>query len=1763
MNKKNKVLLLLFVLIINGIILMSSNLYNEYEKSENYKEIDGLGDFPFIELKTSEYSSRRQGYGENINITLHQSFLNTTIISFKDLNKDNTFSEPCPTISNFNSSFINILIEDIRANNISLIVQNNVDNGEIDCNTPRLTSFSVNSNCYITNASINIKRTTSPTGNIYLYRSSWNSSLGRNEPTGTPTTVGMISPTSNGWLDIDLVDTFLNNSITDNNTWFFGVVRTSAGGTIQWRYTDDTITNNNSYAYYSNGGWTYEARDYLLEIGLAPINATPFPQDIGLKINNTPVINFGMASGNWISTEELQSSSGFLNFTLTSDWDSLSLNITKVQINYTKTDLQASSSFNTFKGDSEITWNVSRSNGLNFFDRRINNYKTINFTIPIKWNNINVFNNSLNKTNDILIRNLNNRYKDVQIFNAGNGSFWFLIAKSANLLKSIDVYENLNPTDTVNYSSIVHFNATFFTKIAQNDGVINLSVYSPVAINDFINFTMLISSFGPASEISLGEWDVSNNITQHGLFRVQIFWNNDTDAGFLEKNITIFGDTDITLIKPIQYESFNSDQIFNITVYFHDNGVNKSVDGTLWYNINGEIWQYTTKNNGTSGYYNITIDCSKLFPYGPQIVSISLNQTFYHNSSLDYNFSVIGLSELKLISPVQKSFFTPDQIFNITVYYNDTTNDQPINGTMWYSINGGMWQSISNNNGTTGYYNITIDCSTFSPYGPQSVSISLNQTYYQNQTLIYQFSIGGFSELILIKPSQNATFYANQTFDVIVYYNDTTNDQPINGTMWYSINGGPWQSTSNNNGTAGYYNITIDCSTFSPYGPQSLTISLNQTYYQNKTLDYQFSVIGFSELLLIKPSQNTLFNSDQIFNITVYYNDTLNNQPINGTMWYSINKGPWHSTTNNNGTTGYYNITIDCSTFSPYGPQSILISGNHTYYQNQTLDFNFIIYGISGLKLITPSQNQLFNTDQSCHIVVYFNDTIKNQPINGTMWYSINGGIWQSTTNNNGTAGYYNITLDCSTFSPYGPQSVLISLNQTYYNNNTLNYAFRVLGLTDLSITNLNQFINSISDEYFNITVYFYDFNNGIGIVGANISYNINGTVYNYIYEIGNGYYNITINNWQVCNDIGFGLIDITIDANQPLYYNQTLVFHYYLYNATSQLIDLDTLHVVRSQNATFTVFYLGKDLSPIQGAQLQIMSINPDFSYTWSDNGDGSYSLELETINVLGLGSNPYIIIFNLSYSFNQTQIYSVNLYIWNRTSFLVNGLTQLNYSYYHNMEPWLIYYGEDVTFNISYFDIDYKNKLILGGWGNFTLFNSTKSWNSVLLYTDLNGYYQFTLDTNKLFTGIYYVKVQLNSTYFNSTIGVFQFEIIPCNVSYNIIALNQYGGTINLNSTIYEAYFGDNISIYLNFVNYFSNDPIIGGFGILSFNFQNYYYFDIDRDGIYLWEINTSQLIIGRYSFTINFINKNYQNFSFEIVFDINKFNININIIEQPVEVAPGDSFNISFNITNNFIGNPINNLNISILVDFGVYSWSSYNITSFNGKIIFKINVPLNATRLNITILFLGDNAFNANEVSFSIDLNIENNGNGSLTNHSIFIVLLISLIIGTIIGTGLFVIYKKKRISSPKSIAGEDLKTLSPIEAEEEFKDSIQEELIIRKSIETTKEIDKILKKGVLVKNKFMILNLDNLKDKIESKMQPSIDKKDVISELVESKVALEQIDDVFLIDQIELETLKGSIRKLNKEGLDLLKKGEIKDSLEKFKKIRELLREYFE
>ncbi|MFX1302439.1 MAG: hypothetical protein ACFE9X_03685, partial [Promethearchaeota archaeon] len=602
-NKLIKIEKLIILGLILGLSFISINIFNHL----NVK-LDNNNQYLRENLKSADYSSGVEGSGEDINITLHQSYLNNSFnkaLNTSDSN-NNKFLLPCPTDIMFNSSYVNITVDNIYAPNKTITIEDQLASFQSIDYQVAATSFEVHVKSYLVNLSTYVYIDDNENNKCDLVARVLNSTWvnGINEPDDDIAIIcsgGQMSFAHfEGWLN-NYSDFFnpilLDPSKTANDTFYIELRDNGLDSDgMLWRMgVDNPPTNpDDSLSYELLGvNWTlikigsYTTYDLNLKVELSPVENIPKPEDIGLKINNTAVIgdNNIPGFGYWNSTQNYSSSTGQLEFEITADWWDVSCDITKVQINYTKTDLKASSSFRVLGSEQDDLWNVSRTGGLNYFDPRLSDYKT-NFTIPSSWNNINVFNGSINKTDDCIIHSDKNGYKIIEVNNAGNGTYWHLTATSENLLESIDTYIDTNPVDVLNYTDIVHFNASFKEKIAQGNGIINLSVYSPAALNDKLNFTSTNSTFESGSEFYLGKWDISDTITGYGEFRVQVFWNNDTAAGFIEKTLTIMGQTELNLITPEQEAIFRSDKTFNIIVYYEDINLNTAINGaTIDYNI--------------------------------------------------------------------------------------------------------------------------------------------------------------------------------------------------------------------------------------------------------------------------------------------------------------------------------------------------------------------------------------------------------------------------------------------------------------------------------------------------------------------------------------------------------------------------------------------------------------------------------------------------------------------------------------------------------------------------------------------------------------------------------------------------------------------------------------------------------------------------------------------------------------------------------------------------------------------------------------------------------------------------------------------------------------------------------------------------------------------------------------------------------------------------------------------------------------------------
>ncbi|MBY9009966.1 MAG: hypothetical protein KGD74_08895, partial [Candidatus Lokiarchaeota archaeon] len=721
-NSKKKLLILL--LLSFGMILTNLGLplFNSLFLDKGYEEgnIIDFGD-QYILPKTSDSIPSSNGVGDKVNITLHQSILNTSTISFSNLDNANIFQEPAPKFQGYNTSNINIDVDDINAPNKTILYEDATSARVIDAVNTHYISFKARGVGYIENISIYLNRTAPLLTrlSISLYNSELDGSIPKpfNLVYALPIVdLSVITGNSPHWHNMTNIGSLFNCSETYNDTFYLNIEEIGAGVDIEIYGELTTIGGdgvNDNYVL-DNGENEFNIAgskvDAAVEIDFVPLNNTPKPSQIGLEINNKSVSDVSFQKGKYLMTESiLKDLSGTIDFNVSADWWDVSCNITRVQINYTKTDLKVDSSFEVLGNGQDVFWNVTKSDGLNYFDSRFNNY-TINFTISSRWTNIEVWNGGTNKTDDIITDYLSN-YKNIQVLNAGNGTFWFLNATSSNLLMNIKKYVVTTPADTFNYTNLVHFNGTFSSPIS--NGNINHSIFNPLVLNDQLNHTFINSSFGSGNDLYFGDWDISDTITKYGKFRTLTLWNNGTDAGYFRDNMTIFAETSLIINQPSQNTILNSGAIFNITITYNDIGQSRDISvGDIYYKINAGT--YSSVNESVeyidNGQYNITFDCNNTeFNYGSNSITIRANNTYYHNQTKTLDITILGETELD--ESILKTSFDSTETFNISLFYNDTIKDSGIFGAIrTVYVNSTPYTPLSNYDYGDGNYNITVNC---------------------------------------------------------------------------------------------------------------------------------------------------------------------------------------------------------------------------------------------------------------------------------------------------------------------------------------------------------------------------------------------------------------------------------------------------------------------------------------------------------------------------------------------------------------------------------------------------------------------------------------------------------------------------------------------------------------------------------------------------------------------------------------------------------------------------------------------------------------------------------------------------------------------------------------------------------------------------------------------------------------------------------------------------------------------------------------------
>ncbi len=1039
---KTKRFLVLFLIILTTVVTTININYFNINQTQIIRDsdTDKDTDTPFNNENTplmADYSSSFGRSGEDIDISLHQSLVNTTQGDFTNLDTANILKEACPTDTSFNSSYTNIVVDNINAPNKSIIIEDTLIGAGFEqfFLGEYYVSFTTRGSGYLENISIPIKLVAAGVDaniTIKLYNAQ-NDGFGTPEPN---TNQGLIVPktliTANTyyWHDFKNVHAFFNSSETYANTFFLRVEKVQ-GGTVYWDWysdgadTDETLVYTGALILETSGVNTI---DLGLKVAFSPEDHTPKPESINFLINNTAVVDDTVIEnkGSWTSYNVYKNSSGLLYFMLSAEWWDVSCSVTYAQINYTKTDLTATSLFTITGSGQSLDWNCTLGIVNNYISP-FKNYE-INFTVPRIWENFTAFKGPTDKTTDISLGPNNNGYLDLRIKDAENGLNWYITAQSKNLLKKIHTLVGLSDLITVDYTDTLSFVANF-SEIISN-GEINLTVYSP-APGYFVNHSDYDNTITPGSELSLVSWTISDTASEYGVFRVQIWWHNDTAGGFLEKDITIMGVTDLVLISPLLNQNRFPDDIFNIRVFYNDTGLNSGDQGIPGATINVNTTYIPPIIDEGNGYYQIQVNSSD-YSYRMNYIGIDASLLNYNSDSTEFSFH---LRQHTTITPSDSKNFG-DIIRGTIVQYEFNYSD--ILGTAITSATTDTVQlnpsflpgsSISENGGEPGNYTIQLDTSSVQasavPYecifnitatGKETKNITVYLTIILSQTDIEIID----SEPYLIKRDG-----LNQT--VLLYFNDTDNDLPITGLSVDDVAVIDNQTLQSRkiwltpNGTNGYYilNISINALnsgwirlminvTFEPNFATSLEPVV--FYFQgNYTQTYIKTIAdpGGEGILTGLANTYTCFVGRNLFidfNITDNYNSdklitgTANNYLVEYVeVGNPTNQGSIGNSLNN--ATNSYQGTIDTSDITTLGTYEISVKVFLTDFETSISSFNLTLRALYIINISVVDKPTQITAGDSFHIILL----VKYN--NGTHWLIASGSNVRITPIFDGTPG--------------------------------------------------------------------------------------------------------------------------------------------------------------------------------------------------------------------------------------------------------------------------------------------------------------------------------------------------------------------------------------------------------------------------------------------------------------------------------------------------------------------------------------------------------------------------------------------------------------------------------------------------------------------------------------------------------------------------------------------------------------------------------------
>ncbi|MHA1934461.1 MAG: hypothetical protein ACW97A_04190, partial [Candidatus Thorarchaeota archaeon] len=593
-----------------------------------------------------------------------------------------------------------------------------------------------------------------------------------------------------------------------------------------------------------------------------------------------------------------------------------------------------------------------------------------------------------------------------------------------------------------------------------------------------------------------------------------------------------------------------------------------------------------------------------------------------------------------------------------------------------------------------GYYQVSMITSSLS-IGNHEVLLTCEQANYENATTTVRFRIRlTETEAVSSGYRFNVPLGTNITFTI--EFNDIDHSQGIPGALLVNNGTFGWSYAYLGNGV---YEVEIE--------------TLDSTAVAEYTIRFNFTKASFEDAYVIiiidVETHSTFLSFDEPVlptgigsNITVYlfYEDISTDTGISN----STNNISVYLTDDIIGSPSF---TIQDNIALGVGHYLILVPADQfggLYNVNITVFFNWT--GVSKYANLTRSfsvQLQGTQTDVSVYIApqaIYFGDWINftlyyENTESGTGVSNATNNVWGSASVTTGgqaidpsdfqitwiSGGYYQFLLDSSLFTSDGSFAIKTHLNWTpsaspYYENQTLSITVTILVRTTLLDVVPPQ--NTAFDENATFTFTYYDSPSNSFIANStqmNVQLDNVGIEYWLSYEGGTGVWTVIVNTTSIGSIGPISLILNVTWGGAPFYQNQTKSVSLTVIARPTQLSYTPPTPTFFNSNVTIIFTY--KDLLDdsslnMFGSTLVLSTAGPILAgnYTVIDNGDGTYTVNLNTTAFLQPGT--YTIDASMTYigaRFGSDANVQFNLQVLNR-AILVTAEPVGNTAWLQNIE-------------------------------------------------------------------------------------------------------------------------------------------------------------------------------------------------------------------------------------------------------------------------------------------------------------------------------------------------------------------------------------------------------------------------------------------------------------------------------------------------------------